>query len=285
MVRAGRLAIVTLVFASIVCGARSASADTSEMTAKPLVGDLEGILERQPEGPAFDCSLATLREVEKRICKNATLSRLDLELNDAYAGDAFGSFDALGVVGREASWLRERDRCLTNACLLRAYRERISAINEDVVAINRRMKREGAHSIPVVVPAALVARLSKIAGSECFRVEGRVDVGDGRPSLLAYTCGPCQPTDHFLVFHPEGPTYRVLIDEESCYVSGLFEGFQDERSHGFRRIETFTRDSACEHHEDFYDYDGRVYRLTASLDDKDIGPDCKHAQLTLYTRN
>jgi uncharacterized protein YecT (DUF1311 family) len=280
-----RLAIATFVVVSIVGGARSTRADSLEMRPTLPVVDLEAILKRQPEGPSFDCRSRVMSEVEKRICTDATLSRLDLELNDAYAADVFESFDALGVVRRQASWLRERDRCATNACVRTAYQLRLAVLADESAENDRRMPREEPRYLPVHVSRTTSAILAKLSGERCFAIDGRLDPGDGSASLLAHTCDTCAPIDHFIIFHPEGDSYRTIIRAESCYVSGIFTGFQDARSHGLRRISTFSRESACGHHLDFYDYDGSVYGLVASIDVQSVSPDCKHSQVTLYTKS
>ncbi len=284
MTRAKRLLVATLVVASIIFGERMARADTPKMMPTMPVADFEEILKRQPEGPSFDCRSHALNDVEKRICDDATLSRLDLKVNDAYAGDAFESYDALGVVKHETSWLRERDRCVTNACLGRAYRRQLAVLDDEIAANGRRLGREGPRYIPTHISRAATAELKKLAGERCFVLDGRLDPGDGSASLLAHTCDTCSPIDHFILFHPESRSYRILLRAESCYVSGIFTGFQDASSHGLRRISTFTRGGMCGYQYDYYDYDGTAYTRTASIFIQGFAPRCKHAQLTLYTK-
>jgi hypothetical protein len=281
---AERITIATLVVASFVCGARGARADTFDMKPHPPVADLEEILKRQPQGPSFDCRSIALTEVEKRICDDATLSRLDLKLNDAYAADTFESFDALGVVAREAWWLRVRDACATNACLRSLYRRRLGVLREENVANERRLAGRQSYYVPTHASRALVAELAKGSGGRCFGIDARIDPGDGSASLLAHTCDTCLPIDHFIIFHPEGRSYRMILRAESCYVSGIFSGFQDARTHGLQRIRRFSRDAMCEYHNDYYDYDGRRYDLVASIDSRGLAPHCEHTQLTVYTK-
>jgi hypothetical protein len=284
MRRAERIRIATLVIASIVCGARSARADTSQLRPHPPIADFEAILNRQPEGPSFDCRSAVLTAIEKRICDDGALSRLDLKLNDAYAADAFESFDALGVVGSEGRWLRERDACTTDACLRSRYRFRLGVLREENAADLRRLAGQRSYYVPTHVSRALTAELAKLSGGRCFGVDERIDPGDGSASLLAHTCDTCLPIDHFIIFHPEANSYRAIMRAESCYVYGIFSGFQDPRSHGLRRIRRFSRVAMCEYQNDYYDYDGRTYDLVASIDTRGFAPHCAHTQLTVYTK-
>jgi uncharacterized protein len=251
----------------MLCAAIALSAGVAFADLPPLPGwfGFEQLVERQPHGPAFDCALATLKAIERHICANPRLGRLDQTMNDAYGDVLLESFHALSLAADQAVWLRERDRCITDACIARAYRSRIAVLGRESAETERRMKTETVRT-PFVASTQLRARLAKIAGEACFGVDALVDVGDGRASLLAHTCGACLPTDHALIFHPEGDGYRLIFREPQCYVSGLFTGFQDERSHGLRRIETFSRSAAGDHYADFFDYDGRVYRHVGTVE-------------------
>jgi hypothetical protein len=261
--------VLVWVLVALALTVTSASRAATPADPEAAYDRLAAIFQRQPHGPSFDCKLPALRAIEKRICADATLARLDLELNDAYAEDVFDSNRALAVVAEQGAWVGQRDLCPSDACLRRTYALRLATMRADEKAVIQRRATQHAppNYVPFAAPRVLTARLAKIAGTSCFRVDAKVDAGDGRDSLLAHTCGTCSPTDHFLIFHPEGDAYRLLLRAPECYVSGLFEGFQEERSHGLRRIETFSRSSAAEHNLDFYDYDGQTYRLTTEIDE------------------
>jgi uncharacterized protein len=79
-------------------------------------------------GASFDCTRAGTR-VEKMICADAELSRLDSELGTLY-GDLrrnAGSNEAT-LKRDQRIWLKERNACTDSACLAKAYRERIGQL-------------------------------------------------------------------------------------------------------------------------------------------------------------
>lgn len=82
-------------------------------------------------GASFDCTRAGTR-VEKMICADAELSRLDSELGALY-GDLrrnAGSNEA-ALKRDQRTWLKERNACTDSACLAQAYRERIGQLGGD----------------------------------------------------------------------------------------------------------------------------------------------------------
>jgi uncharacterized protein len=86
-----------------------------------------------PARPSFACNLPAqrYRDFERAICDSAELSRIDRELQDAYAaarrrGDA--ARNAILKSGQLA-WMESRAGCGTDeACLLAIYRQRIDAL-------------------------------------------------------------------------------------------------------------------------------------------------------------
>src|SRR5262245_10465882 len=82
----------------------------------------------QTQTPSFDCAKATTR-VEKTICANAELARLDELLGRFY----FGALDVLSqspcMKDDQRQWLASvRNRCDDATCLRKAYLERLSAL-------------------------------------------------------------------------------------------------------------------------------------------------------------
>ncbi len=76
---------------------------------------------------SYDCARAT-SAVERTICANPRLSRLDEELASAFAS-------MLGVVAnpaalreRQREWMRERDACADEHCLERLYIRRVAGL-------------------------------------------------------------------------------------------------------------------------------------------------------------
>lgn len=77
-------------------------------------------------GASFDCNKASTA-IEKTICSDQELSLLDEKLGHEYLRAK--QLDP-SIIESQRSWLRERNRCVDAACLLHAYRDRISALGE-----------------------------------------------------------------------------------------------------------------------------------------------------------
>lgn len=79
-------------------------------------------------GASFDCSKARTG-TEKTICSSPTLSGLDEELAKTYESALKASDNPDMVKNREQRWLRTvRDRCRDEACLKRAYEDRLAQL-------------------------------------------------------------------------------------------------------------------------------------------------------------
>ena len=80
---------------------------------------------------SFDCA-QTGSAIEKSICDNPKLSRLDEQLADLYRATVESE---PAVKQQQIGWLRDvRDRCGDDACLTSAYEQRINALLSDTVA-------------------------------------------------------------------------------------------------------------------------------------------------------
>jgi uncharacterized protein len=84
------------------------------------------------QAASFDCAKAATF-VEKEICTNAVLSRLDDALGDNYrlmkASD-IGADAQAEQKARQKAWLGRRNSCTEYACIESAYRTRIDEICE-----------------------------------------------------------------------------------------------------------------------------------------------------------
>lgn len=80
----------------------------------------------QAVAASFDCSKA-LTYVEKTICSNSMLKRLDVALTQNYRGmlasDFGGSKKALR--DEQLKWLSQRNKCTNTKCIIDAYRVRL----------------------------------------------------------------------------------------------------------------------------------------------------------------
>jgi hypothetical protein len=222
------------------------------------------ILERQPHGPSFDCETPGLTGVERRVCRSPRLAELDLAVNDAYAQAAFEAPDQPAAVSGELRWLGVRDRCAAGVCLERAYRRRLAALRAETLVENKRFGQPW--ESPVTASRGLTRRLAALAHTRCFHVRERLDLGDGRAAFLGESCDELADGDHFSVFHSEGHGYRIVLAQPSVSVSNLFGGVEAARTHGLRRVRTFSRSWAGGHQYDLFEYDGRSYQHTMTID-------------------
>ena len=81
---------------------------------------------------SFDCGKAATF-VEKEICTNLVLSKLDDALADNYRMMLASEVGADTLVEQKAiqkAWMRDRNKCTDYACIEQAYRKRIDAICE-----------------------------------------------------------------------------------------------------------------------------------------------------------
>lgn len=81
---------------------------------------------------SFDCRKATT-SVEKRVCANPLLGRLDDAMAHNYRGSLGARLDASSMqhlMTSQRAWLKQRDQCKDDACLEARYRARIDALCE-----------------------------------------------------------------------------------------------------------------------------------------------------------
>ena len=81
---------------------------------------------------SFDCEKAGTF-VEKEICTNLVLSKLDDALAENYRMMQASGIDAATRVeekARQKAWMAERNLCKDYACIEQAYRQRVDAICE-----------------------------------------------------------------------------------------------------------------------------------------------------------
>ncbi|MBS1189666.1 MAG: hypothetical protein H6R10_1458 [Rhodocyclaceae bacterium] len=121
----------------MMCG-RPPKPHSLKMTVKLNTGDIRGVPlgSRQEPGagvpPAqsasFDCSKAT-SPVEKMICADAGLARLDGELSVLYRQSLSQAENSNTLKSQQMDWLRQvRNKCATSSCLADVYKQRISEL-------------------------------------------------------------------------------------------------------------------------------------------------------------
>ena len=82
---------------------------------------------------SFDCAQASAK-VEKIICGDAELSKLDEELSTTYKTCLQDATHAKAIKESQRIWLREvRTGCLDATCLKRAYKIQLSLLEEPII--------------------------------------------------------------------------------------------------------------------------------------------------------
>lgn len=103
-------------------------------TSAPGVPREPGAATTQAPSPSFDCAKAS-SAVEKRICADADLARLDSALVAAYRQAMAQSGDSDALKAGQLNWLRQvRNQCAANDCLAEAYRQRIAELSQGSAA-------------------------------------------------------------------------------------------------------------------------------------------------------
>jgi uncharacterized protein len=104
-------------------------------TCRPLrplaVATLLALVAANAGAASFDCTKAASR-IEKLICADAELSRLDSELGQLYDDARRAAGTDLATLKRaQRAWLKQREDCGDSDCVARAYRQRIAELGGD----------------------------------------------------------------------------------------------------------------------------------------------------------
>lgn len=94
-------------------------------TAWIVVGWL--VLGDTAQAASFDCAKA-MTKVEKFVCDDAVLSKLDEDLNVVYKAALQDKQRAGTIKQTQKQWLKERNSCMDAACVEEAYEARLSAL-------------------------------------------------------------------------------------------------------------------------------------------------------------
>lgn len=76
---------------------------------------------------SFDCIRAHSR-IDRRICASEEVSALDTEMSGDYRAALSNPLDAEIVKSAQIDWLKVRNRCLEETCLIALYQSRIDAL-------------------------------------------------------------------------------------------------------------------------------------------------------------
>ena len=110
------------------------------------------------QAASFDCGKASTK-VEKLVCADAGLSKLDEELNAAYKIALKDQAQGDSIKQAQKQWMKERDGCTDSVCLERSYSERIEKLRGEI--------NEGSKNSAAITPPEIMGRYSK-AQPLCF---------------------------------------------------------------------------------------------------------------------
>lgn len=159
---------------------------------------------------SFDCAKAT-SDVEKVICSNADISKLDDELSELYKHVYADSADKEQKQLKldQLSWLKKRNACLSRTCIRDAYKTRLSELIERLRVLDP------------VSECLWISGCTKFAKSGANKAlwesSGRGDVGSAKAALLAgadpNVCGPSsyERPLHVAVNRRDLPMVRELL--------------------------------------------------------------------------
>lgn len=84
---------------------------------------------------SFDCDKAGTK-VEKMICADSELSKLDEELGKAYSKARDVSSEPDRLKQQQKDWIKERNKCVDSQCLSQRYEARIAELGKVMVSSN-----------------------------------------------------------------------------------------------------------------------------------------------------
>jgi len=87
------------------------------------------------QAASFDCEKASTA-IEKMICGNDELSKLDEELNRAYKSALQDNRNAKTIQQDQKQWMKGRNNCQDSSCIKRAYEDRLSSVRRTIAAVD-----------------------------------------------------------------------------------------------------------------------------------------------------
>lgn len=116
---------------------------------------------------SYDCNLPGLIKVEMDVCSDSRLTRLDDVLADLYSTYAqqpdmpdFSFTSLQNLKDEQLIWLRERNKCKDDACILNAYIKRINKLS---TLIRTRRHSTGAKKVHELINDYLKNSIYRIA--------------------------------------------------------------------------------------------------------------------------
>ncbi len=90
---------------------------------------------------SFDCDKAGTK-VEKMICADPELSKLDEELGKAYNKALEANSDQASIKQKQRDWLKERNKCANSECIRTRYQDRIANLGKTVSEVSQPTKQD-----------------------------------------------------------------------------------------------------------------------------------------------
>ena len=127
------------------------------------------VLSLTAQAAGFDCAKAGTK-VEKLICGDAALSKLDEELNTAYKTALQDEKRADSIRQAQKKWMKERSGCQDAGCVKRVYRMRLVELNS---SDGKGAKHEATQVFQAKEPAdAFCAEIKRMMHTEVSEIKG-----------------------------------------------------------------------------------------------------------------
>lgn len=145
---------------------------------------------------SFDCAKAQ-SQVEKLICADVELSKLDEDMAAAYTKSANVSGGAASIRQGQKKWLKERNACVDAACVKNAYQSRAKTLAQST---------QGAQGIE-----ALYGKW-EAGGTGGIAVYGMMEISKSKITWKGYNRDPRCTVSYELV--PEDDAIKFKIEPE-----------------------------------------------------------------------
>ena len=86
------------------------------------------VADSTPFAPSFDCAKAS-NNAEKMICGDRNLSKLDVQLSQAYSAARDKATDKAQIKSEQIAWVKTSRACPDTACLTKAFQDRIKQLS------------------------------------------------------------------------------------------------------------------------------------------------------------
>jgi hypothetical protein len=160
---------------------------------------LFGLLALPVQAASFDCAKAGTK-IEKLICADAELSKLDEELNAAYKTVLQDEKRADSIRQAQKQWMKERNACSEAACVKRVYEVRLHGL----------LLPASARTPSINIPQQFLHRWT------------------GYSKVIYSIYGNLNVSSHELIFEKKGKhSFAVISTFEDSVVFKMAETFQD----------------------------------------------------------